>query len=833
MSSPVQPTDPTEPLSTGSTGHTSATVLQAGRYGGMAFALALAAALTTGYGVASADSSSPQGSDTSQSSPDSQDRGSGAGSDEAGDSADTPASAGRATTATRQDDENSDDTEDAEVSGNQSTETADVGSEAAAEEADDSAAAVVDDRDDSAQSEPATTEFEAEPQLNAVAEADLQTDVVAPPSVADTPVASTESGIPTEAQKTTSAIESLSVNAEPEQQPVDSPVAWTLLAWVRRNFFNQAPVVHYNPADNVQGPLGVITGSIGATDPEGDALKYRITKNPLHGTVVIDQQTGTFSYTTDLDYAQAGGTDAFVVRVTDGKLNLFHFLRPDLGIPRVKIGVDVESILPSADRFIVPLPDSVEQPQNPVYTADGKALVFRATPTGATRSEIYRVNPDGTGLQCLTCGLAPELAVNLSKPFVFDDGNRILLSAGTQSDSGGETADHYVLECAGGVNSCGSGTQLVKIAVPTDVPSNVVVVQKQRELRVAPDGLHVGFTQLLGSGTATQLVSSVGLLERTETGYVIVDAHVVYVGGELKNFTSDGKGVIITDFSGKYEAGNADNVLVNLTDGTVTRLTANLDYDESVDVSPNGKWLAVGSSRTLDYLTPMSQVVRPTFVPAYVVFPTFQAKKGSLNQAWVVSRDDELAGENGIYLGDTTGEYNSVPVANWSPDGTQIAFWERSKTDPADTRLVLATLHNIDGGTRVSDVSTPDVSSWATPLSSVTISPTPLEPSRAGKVGGSAVVTSVKTGNITTMTVTYTDFEDEQGFILNGTETTVANATLTNITYNAHITVTGSDGSDRGYLTAENVKIVNQLSMTGVIESSVEGHYLVMGTPAA
>jgi Tol biopolymer transport system component len=121
---------------------------------------------------------------------------------------------------------------------------------------------------------------------------------------------------------------------------------------------------------------------------------------------------------------------------------------------------------------------------------------------------------------------------------------------------------------------------------------------------------------------------------------------------------------MITDFSGRYESGNADNVLVHLADGTVTRLTANLDYDESVDMSPNGQWLAVGSSRTLDYLTPMSQIVRPTFVPAYVVFPTFQAKKGSLNQAWVVSTEDELNRENGIFLGDTSGAYNSVPVAN-------------------------------------------------------------------------------------------------------------------------------------------------------------------------
>ncbi|MEW5811066.1 MAG: Ig-like domain-containing protein [Actinomycetota bacterium] len=621
------------------------------------------------------------------------------------------------------------------------------------------------------------------------------------------------------------------VSREPDSStpPASSPAEWTLLGWVRRSLFNKEPVVDYRSAENVQGPLGVITGSIGATDPEGDPLKYRVTVKPAHGTVVIDQATGTFTYTPDLEYAQTGGPDVFRVRVSDGKLNLLHLLRPDA---RARIDMTVSSILPAADRFIVPLPDTIVQPQNPSYTADGTALVFRATPVGASRSEIYRVKTDGSALQCLTCGLAPELTVNLSKPFVFDDGNRVLLSAGTQSDSGGETADHYILECAGGVNICGSGSQLLQITIPTAVPANVTVIQKQRELRIAPDGLHVGFTQLLGSGAATQLVSSVGRLERTETGYAVVDARVVYVGGELKNFTPDGKSVMITDFSGKYEAGNADNVLVDLHTGVVHRLTANLDYDESVDMSFNGQWLAVGSSRTLDYLTAMSQIVRPTFVPAYVVFPTFQAKKGSLNQAWVVSRDDELRRENGIFLGDVTGAYNSVPVANWSPDGTSIAFWERSKTDPTDTRLVIAALRNIDGGVRVDDVSTPDTASWAKPLSAVVITATPTEPSRSGKVGGSAVVSTVKNGNLTTTTVTYTNFEDEQGFVLNGTETTIANATLTNITYSADVRVTGSDGAQRGYLAANNVKIVNQLTMTGVIESSLDGRYLVMGTPA-
>ena len=857
------------------------------RCGGVAAAMAIAALVTTGYGYAGADTSVTGSSDAAQTSERASDPGNAPGSGL--DNAETPGSAGQDSSDRDSDGQDAEDDapeidgiEDADEPGDsheidQSDEVGDSHEVEGGHEVGDShEVEVSDESDDGAPEGDDTTTLDDEPGtsehseiVDAVPEYATVVDGSEVPLV-DIPVVlaeeeATETGggpttFPSRAAQgvSPSADEVLAddprsaeggsqsdvvsvtyltnpgVGGPLASQMVDEPVqtlfAWSLLGWVRRNFFNQAPVLDYDPSSNVQGPLGVITGDLGATDSEGDTLTYTVIARPKHGTVVIDDVTGTFVYTPDLEYAMGGGVDSFRVRVTDGKLNLLHFLRPDFGMPRLTVGLDVQSIQPSADRFVVPLPDDVVQPQNPTYTHDGTALIFRATPAGATRTEIYRVGTDGSGLQCLTCGLAPELTDNLSKPFAFDDGERILLSLGTQSDSGGETADHYILECAGGVNACGAGSQLLEITVPTSVPANVVVIQKQRELRIAPDGVHVGFTQLLGSGTATQLVSSVGRLERTDTGYVIVDPHVVYVGGELKNFTSDGKGVMVTDFSGKYEAGNADNVLIDLADGTVTRLTTNLDYDESVDMSPNGRWLALGSSRTLDYLTPMSQITRPTFVPAYVVFPTFQAKKGSLNQAWVISVEDELAGENGIFVGDPSGAYNSVPVANWSADGTAVTFWERSKTDPSDTRLVVATLNNIDGGTRPTDVSTPDSSGWAQPLSSVVVKATPTEASRAGRVGGSAVVTTSKAGNLTTTTVTYTDFEDEQGLILNGTETTVTNATLTNITYSADISVTGGDGSARGYLRADGVKIVNQLSLTGTIESSLDGNVLVMGS---
>ena len=71
-----------------------------------------------------------------------------------------------------------------------------------------------------------------------------------------------------------------------------------------------------------------VTGNIGATDPEGDALTYTVTQGPQHGTLTIDQATGNYTYTPDdIDY-DAAQTDSFTVSVTDGKANLLGLFQP-------------------------------------------------------------------------------------------------------------------------------------------------------------------------------------------------------------------------------------------------------------------------------------------------------------------------------------------------------------------------------------------------------------------------------------------------------------------------------------------------------------------------
>jgi hypothetical protein len=101
---------------------------------------------------------------------------------------------------------------------------------------------------------------------------------------------------------------------------------------VSYTLFNRTPTTDYRAQANTQADNGVVSGSLRATDSDGDRLTYRVVEAPTRGSVVLHDD-GTFDYVPTTELAQAGGTDSFVVSADDSRGNPFHLHLDNLTAP--------------------------------------------------------------------------------------------------------------------------------------------------------------------------------------------------------------------------------------------------------------------------------------------------------------------------------------------------------------------------------------------------------------------------------------------------------------------------------------------------------------------
>ncbi|UXA15896.1 Ig-like domain-containing protein [Mycobacterium sp. SMC-4] len=243
----------------------------------------------------------------------------------------------------------------------------------------------------------------------------------------------------------------------PAAPPAPSLLA-IALAWIRqeiqRTFFNRRPQIRSQEitlvlnAGEVSNPI-----SFGAVDPDGDRLIYTVpglgTPNgPAHGTVTIDQATGTYVYAPIDGFT---GTDSFVVTVTDktGCLHfhgLLGFLLPDRGhTNKATITITVSS----ANATPVPVGD--------LYTVAEDGVLTVAAEDGLLAND-FDADGDNLSATLVNGPLRGDLVLNTDGSFIYTP----------VADFHG--TDSFTYTASDGVTTSGVATVTITVTAVNDTP---------------------------------------------------------------------------------------------------------------------------------------------------------------------------------------------------------------------------------------------------------------------------------------------------------------------------------------------------------------------------
>ncbi len=195
--------------------------------------------------------------------------------------------------------------------------------------------------------------------------------------------------------------------------PVTEFLQGTLML-VRRTFFDQPPTLH--PTQLTGQVSGPITGTIGAVDPEGEPITYRVVDAPQSGDVVVNAD-GTYTYNPGPGF---DGSDAFVVEAGDQKPKA-ALLAP--GVSSALQGNILEPRRPAGTEALV----TVKQGTTPqvtftfTYADEDARVAWEAHPKALPTLQYAAFN--------LAKAVNPEYSVNLT--YELDVTSSGLASAGS------------------------------------------------------------------------------------------------------------------------------------------------------------------------------------------------------------------------------------------------------------------------------------------------------------------------------------------------------------------------------------------------------------------
>ncbi|MBY8862351.1 hypothetical protein K7711_38175 [Nocardia sp. CA2R105] len=479
--------------------------------------------------------------------------------------------------------------------------------------------------------------------------------------------------------------------------------------------------------------------------------------------------------------------------------------------------------------------------------------------------------PNGDAWKCLTCGVAyPTNSSANNNNFTypingFHDGKRALAGAA-------------VIDCGHYKFSDDMCTPAQMHAYPLYWDNGTGKVGQLREPRLNPDDTHIGFSYMPPSTTVLAEYAFAGALafdqannrydiDNVRTMYNPIPAFAPYVVrgstlkfnpagmiGEFRGWTADGRSALgIED----YDSDSIDLWATDNTTGASHPLTHHAEYTDPNFPSPNGKYLlseqVLGSGR-LDFVSGLQGIPPLTDQLSTIGYVSGIRNNGQRRffLPWLV---DLGSGHSEQVNAGADPNWNAAADPAWLSDSTAAVWAENLVTTPAcggsnplpcptsaepggrHSRVMIARFDGLAPTSAPQIPRAPDIT-WGLayhPGDQLPI-PKPL-PSGTytvdGTKGGEAkvVITDDATNAlITEIQVAYTDFRNDAGMTVNGTESVArrSDSELSAVTFHENLKMSGAHHgtkvtSEPGGFTLSPAVMENNFQATGTMTTTIDG----------
>lgn len=457
----------------------------------------------------------------------------------------------------------------------------------------------------------------------------------------------------------------------------------------------------------------------------------------------------------------------------------------------------------------LPLPEGAVETGYATYIFSGKVLThYKKTgdPQDKNWMRLAVLNDDGSDCHDVFVGEIPVIHPSGGVRLMpFRDNKRVMLG-------------DFILECEPSLDNCLS-SRLVRVEYPAGLEEDDPWYRRWSEIIVAPDNLHIAWTQLGHLNSGNYLAK----LRREADKYTLQDVRIISAmdslqpdekhpgymkiglvrGGELKQFT---RGGLAVSQAGSLRTGTLDSIEQDLDGMGVRQLTNSPGYEETTMLSEDGE-LGIAMSTRFSPRTNFAALAlmpRPLGVmpvaPAimsmylYAVAGVRAFRKGNIGPVlYQIGNPD-----NCIDLHDPDEEWVYYSPLSWKPDGL-CAMWNEQLRhsvpfDGCRGRIRIARLLDRKPTDMIPAAQIPENIPYARPW------PIQGDGKPASMMGGGPMTIKVKgaahgegeiavQGMSSTRTV-YSDLSDDGQSFLNGYEAVevVPGKTV----YEAHIKLTGT-----------------------------------------